>query len=145
MREPIEEVIRQRVRGLLAARPDVSKTEFGEAVGRGYAWVHAFLAGIRHANEIHLLVKIARYFGVTVGYLLNEADRERDAGAVTLLATWEQLAPADQDVVLQLALSLRRRVGEPVALAHSAPAPAPRTAELHTREAGPKPRGRERR
>jgi transcriptional regulator with XRE-family HTH domain len=104
--------IREQVRTLLAARPDVTQEEFGRAVGRGFSWVSAFLAGTRHANDVRLVVRIARYFGVTVGYLLKESDRERDAGAMTLLTTWESLPHADRDVVLQLALSLRRRADD---------------------------------
>lgn len=109
MRQSVPDVVLGRVAELLAAQPDVKQHEFGKAIGRGGSWVSAFLAGKRHANDIALLVKIARYFGVSVGYLLNEADRGRDAGAMTLLSTLEALSAEDRDVVLQLALSLRRR------------------------------------
>lgn len=139
MRQSTQETIRARVGELLAAQQDVTQGQFGAAIGRTGSWVSAFLAGTRHANDVRLVVKIARYFGVSVGYLLNETDRARGAVASTLLAVVEQLAPADQDVVLKLALSLRARGGgtngagsgdaddAPVAGGLRAPSGAPRS------------------
>jgi len=121
VRQSVEDTIRGRVAELLAAQQDVKQHEFGRAIGRTGSWVSAFLAGKRHANDVRLVVKIARYFGVTVGYLLNESDRGRDAGAATLLATWDELLLPDQDVVLQLALSLRRRRDAATATQSAAP------------------------
>ncbi len=109
MRANVEVTVRERVTSLLQARPDVSYKEFGEAIGRGYAWVYAFVAGTRNANDLLLLVKIARFFGVSVGYLIGESERGRDAGSLALLAAYEELLPPDRAAVLQLALALRRR------------------------------------
>lgn len=107
MRDPAE-IVREQVRKLLKARTDVKQKEFGEAIGRGFSWVSAFLGGTRDANDLRLVVRIARYFGVSVGYLLNETDRGFDAGAMTLLTTWQALDSGDRDAVLQLALQLKR-------------------------------------
>lgn len=107
MRQSVPDTIRGRVAELLAAQPDVKQHEFGRAIGRGASWVSAFLTGKRHANDVELLVKIARYFGVSVAYLLNEADRGRDARAATLLAIWEELGEKQRAAVLNLALTLR--------------------------------------
>lgn len=146
MRQDVEEVIRERVRGLLAARADVSHSEFGAAIGRGYAWVNAFLNGTRHANEIHLIARIARYFGVTVGYLLNESERGRSADAITLLSTFELLGPKDQAAVLSLALHLRPDddTGDrgPAAPPSDAPDREPRNAGAHRTLLAARGRGR---
>lgn len=117
MRDP-SEAVRSRVKELLRQRADVNQVQFGKAVSRGPAWVSAFLSGRRGANDLALVVRIARFFGVTVGYLLNETDRNRDAGAMTLLAIYDELLTEDRDLVLQWALGLRRaraatRGGEP--------------------------------
>lgn len=120
--EPVEELIRGRVRELLAARPDVTQSAFGSAIGRGYSWVSAFLAGTRHANEIHLLIRIARFFGVSVGYLLGEAQRGLDPGAVTLLATWDTLTPRDRKLLLQVAATFRSPTEEPAPPGAAGPA-----------------------
>jgi transcriptional regulator with XRE-family HTH domain len=103
-----EAVIRERVRALLKARPDVNQADFGTAVGRGYSWVSAFLSGGRNANDIVLLVRIARFFGVTVGYLIGETDKKIDPEAAILLAAFEQLQDKKlaRSAVLQLAQTL---------------------------------------
>jgi transcriptional regulator with XRE-family HTH domain len=113
--------IREQVRKLLQSRPDVKQQDFGKAIGRGPSWVSRFLAGERDANETILVARIARFFGVTVGYLLNETDRRRDAATMMLLAAWERLDSKDREATLQLALTLRPR-DEP---GGAAPAEAP--------------------
>lgn len=110
--EPLEELVRERVRELLAARPDVNQTAFGAAIGRGYSWVSAFLTGTRHANDIHLLKQIARFFGVSVGYLLGEVERSLDPGAATLLATWDNLSQRDRKLLLTVAAQFRSPTAE---------------------------------
>jgi transcriptional regulator with XRE-family HTH domain len=93
---------------LLNARPDVSDDSFGARIGRGGSWVSAFRTGKRHANDIHLLIKIARYFHVSVGYLLGEVEQAPDPGAATLLATWTQLVDErDRQLLLQVVAPFR--------------------------------------
>jgi len=121
VRQGVETTVRERVTALFRSR-GLSQRELADALGVDPSWVSAFLKGTRHANDLPLLVRLARYFGVSVGYLLNEADRGRDAGAATLLATWDQLEGPDRDVVLQLALSLRRRSDGASAPAFDGPA-----------------------
>jgi len=126
----VAEAIRERVVALLDQRPELTDVEFGRKIGRGYSWVSAFRAGTRHATDIDLLVTIAKYFGVTVGYLLGETGRTLDAGAMTLLATWDGLqhSPRDRRMLLDIAATFRRPTdesGEPPTPAD--PREAPRT------------------
>lgn len=106
--ETVETRIRARVGELLKSRADVRQAEFGAAIGRGYSWVSSFLAGTRNANDILLLVRIARFFGVTVGYLIGESDKKLDPGAATLLATYAAIDGRDRSLLLDFAASLRR-------------------------------------
>ncbi len=107
-RPSIAMVIRDRTEALFKAKA-VSQVEFANGIGVHPSWVSQFLSGRRAANDIEVLSKIARYFGVTVGYLLNETDRGRDAGAATLLAIWEELNERDRDLLLDVARTLRTK------------------------------------
>ena len=110
----VERAIISKVRGLFDSR-GISQRELADAIGTSPSWVSAFFAQRRPANDIHLLQRIARYFGVSVGYLLHETERGRDAESATLLAAFAELQPPDRDVVLNVALSLLRRRGETAA------------------------------
>lgn len=122
VRQSVEAAIQERVKALYASRPGLRQHELAEALGVSPSWVSAFLAGRRNANDLPLLVKIARYFGVTVAYLLGESERGRSADATTLLTVFEQeLSPPDREAVLQLALMLRRRGNNSVGGGSSAP------------------------
>lgn len=102
----VEKGIIDRVRGLFVSH-GITQREFADALGVSPSWVSAFFSGRRPANDIHLLLKIARYFGVTVGYLLNETDRGRDAGASAVIGVWETLDERGRRALLNLALTLR--------------------------------------
>lgn len=106
VRQPIEEIIREKVRGLLAARGHITQEEFGTAVGRQRSWVSAFLKGRRHANEIHLVARIARYFGVSVGYLLGERERQYEPAVMTMVEAFSRLSERDRSLVLSWVLTL---------------------------------------
>lgn len=123
----VSATVREQVQALLDARPEVSQVAFGRAVGRGYSWVSSFLAGRRSANDVRLLVRIARFFGVSVDYLLRESDQAIDAETKVLVGAFSVLAPRERDVVLQLALRLARTAGD------SAPPDRPADATPPTR------------
>jgi transcriptional regulator with XRE-family HTH domain len=122
----VEKAIVARVKALFETHA-ITQRELADAIGTSPSWVSAFFANRRPANDIHLLLRIARYFGVSVGYLLNESERGRDAETATLLAAFDGLLQPDRAVVLNVALSLKRR-GEPATggLADT-PAAAPET------------------
>lgn len=103
----------QRVRELMAARPDLDRLTFGRAIGRPTpSWLSEFFSGNRTTNDLRLVVKIARVFGVPVGYLLNErADEEPDAPTLTLLGAWRTMERRDREILLQMAIGLVRRNG----------------------------------
>lgn len=103
----METRIRERVKELLDSREDVRQADFGVAIGRGYSWVSAFLSGARNANDILLLTRIARFFGVSVGYLIGESDRKLNPSAATLLATFDDLTERDRALLLKIAASFR--------------------------------------
>lgn len=108
----MEQTIRDRVRALFEVS-GVSQREFAEALGYDPSWVSQFFSGSKPANNVHLLLRIARYFGVTVGYLLNETERGRDAGAMMLMDAYGTLGPRERHVVLNTALMLKGRTDDP--------------------------------
>jgi transcriptional regulator with XRE-family HTH domain len=131
----IADVLLQRIRALLAARPDVSRRDFARAIGRPTpSWISEFFAGKRTTNDFRLVVRMARFFGVPVGYLLNEADREMDAATASLLGAWRDLREPNRNAVLQLALHLRSQQGGPAPLGppDGLTAPTARTAAAAT-------------
>lgn len=135
------ERIRERVLELLAQRSEVTDVEFGNRIGRGYSWVSAFRKGTRPATDIDLIVKIAKYLGVSVGYLLGETERTLDPGAATLLATYEQMTTRDRQLFLQIAATFRQPNDEAVV----PPAGAVPQTETHTDSTAPPPRKRKHR
>jgi transcriptional regulator with XRE-family HTH domain len=101
--------ITARIRSLFTAR-GITQRELADAIGVDASEVSMVLSETRFVTDIHKLASYARYFGVTVGYLLNESERGRSAEAVTLLHAFEPLEEKDdRDLVLGLALSLKRR------------------------------------
>jgi transcriptional regulator with XRE-family HTH domain len=108
--DAVGKALLQRVLELLAARPEMSRADFGRRIGRGHSWVSEFCAGLRTTNDLRLLLKIGRAFRVSVGYLLGESERRLDPGAATLLATWEVLDPRDRELLLSVAATFRGRV-----------------------------------
>lgn len=113
--DAVGQTLLQRITELLAHRPDVSRADFLRAVGRPTpSWGSEFFSGQRTTNDLRLVCKMAKFFGVTAGYLLKETEPEADAGLVTLRATWRDLGPKDRAAVLQMANYLReRRTDEP--------------------------------
>lgn len=92
-RQPIEETIRERVTALLKDRPEIKQYEFGEAIGRGYSWVSAFLKGKRPVTDVALLVRIARYFPVPAAYLLGESEQDTDPKTAVMFEMWKSMEP----------------------------------------------------
>lgn len=108
--DAIGRILLQRVRELLAARPDLDRRTLGRGIGRTTpSWLSEFLNGRRTTNDLRLVIRMARFLGVPVGFLLNERDPPDDAQTVTMMGAWEELASDDREAVLQLALRLRRR------------------------------------
>lgn len=103
-----------RVSCLIATRPDLQdRAVFGRLIGRPTpSWLSEFFGGKRTTNDLRLVVKMARVFGVTVGYLLGEAEPDRSEGAATLLATWDAADERDRRMLLQFAATIRRSIGE---------------------------------
>ena len=97
-----------RVKELLAQRPDLDEKVFFRHVGRPTAsWRSEFLAGKRTTNDLRLVISMARFFHVPVGYLLKEPGDQHDAATLTLVGAWKELKTTrDRDAVLQLALTL---------------------------------------
>lgn len=106
--DAVGKALLQRVSELLAARHDLTRAEFGKRIDRGHSWMSEFLSGARTTDDLRLLIKMSRVFGVSVGYLLGETDRTIDAGAATLLSTWDSASPAARRLLLDLAASLRQ-------------------------------------
>lgn len=114
--DAIGERLLQRVNALLKTRPDISKADFFRAIGRPTpSWRSEFFAGTRTTNNLRLVMNIARFFGVSVGYVLGEAERALDPGAATLLATWNEADERDRELLLKVAGTLRSRTNGPAA------------------------------
>lgn len=112
--DPVGVRLLQRIQGLLATRPDLKdRAVFGHRIGRPTpSWLSEFLNGKRTTNDLRLVMKIAKVFGVSVGFLLGEVEKERDAGAATLLATYEMVNERDRGLLLSFAASLRPATDE---------------------------------
>ena len=116
-------VIRQRVNELLKDRTEISNKEFALAIGQQESWVSEFRRGRRHANQIRVVARMARFFRVSVAYLIGETkdDEPLDGETALLLAAWEQLDDKDdREMTLGLlqqvrdkALKGRGRTGAP--------------------------------
>lgn len=101
----------QRVNELLATRPDLGRDDLGRAIRRGKPWISEFFSGKRTTNDLRLVFKMARFFGVPIDFLLRDDARvvREDAQTVTLLGAWNDLDTDHRETVLQLALRLRQR------------------------------------
>jgi transcriptional regulator with XRE-family HTH domain len=107
-------VLLQRIQELLAARSDLTKADFFNAIGRPTAsWRSEFLAGKRTTNNLRLVMRIAKFFGVPIAYLLGESEPERDAALIAVISAWPELDDASKRVVMNSALMLKGRVGAP--------------------------------
>lgn len=135
--------LRQRVTELLAARPEMERADFGRGIRRGHSWISEFLAGLRTTNDLRLVIKISRVFGVSVGYLLGESDRPLDPGAATLVATWEVLDARDRELLLSVASTFRQR-GSPTEPTNGGPDDVPGDARGRTRSRVDEPPKRKR-
>lgn len=98
----------RKIEQLLEARPDLSRRDFGAAIGRPTpSWVSEFFSGKRTTDSLRLVIRMAKFFGVPVGFLLGEGPRDQDARTVSLMGAWRELDSEHRDTVLQLALRLR--------------------------------------
>ncbi len=104
-RKPIQETIRERVKALYDARPDLTQESFGAAIGRTGQWVSMFLSGARSANDVRLLVRIARFFTVPPSFLLDEPPAS-DSLVNEISAVVAGLDRTNQEIVLRVARSL---------------------------------------
>lgn len=98
----------QRVNELLVARPDVSRDDLGRSIKRGKSWISEFFNGKRTTNDLRLVLRMAKFFGVSPGFLINgEAMKPDDALTASLLGVWSDLEKDERDTVLHVALRLR--------------------------------------
>lgn len=105
-------ILLQKIEELMAARPDVSKAEFGRAIHRGAPWYSEFFSGKRTTDSLRLVIAMAKFFGVQVGFLVNEKTARRDdAQTVSLLGIWADLDREQRDALLHIALRLRQLRG----------------------------------
>lgn len=123
----VGEGLRARVLELLKARPDLEQAQFFQAIRRPTAsWQSEFVNGKRTTNDLRLVIKIAKVFGVSVAYLLGEEDRPMDPGAATLVATWDVLNDRDKKTLLRVAASFRPNDASDDTPADAGEAEAPR-------------------
>jgi transcriptional regulator with XRE-family HTH domain len=109
------ETICRRVKDLLRARPDVEPAQFFRAIGRPTpSWQSEFMNGRRTTNDLRLVVRMAKFFGVSLAYLIGQDEATIDAGAATVLATWQALeTERDRALFLQVAATFRTRASGP--------------------------------
>lgn len=109
--DSLGQTLLQRIKDLLGTRTDISKEQFFRAIGRPTpSWRSEFWSGKRTINNLRLVVRIAKFFNVPVGYLLNEQGAEQDPRTVSMMGLWADLRdPLDRDAVVGLAIQLKRR------------------------------------
>ena len=103
VRQPVEEVILERVQRLLRERPEIKQYEFGAAIGRGYSWVSAFLKGKRPVTDVALLCRIARFFPVSAAYLLGEGGSDDDPKTPVIHELWRLMDEQQRRMLLSVA------------------------------------------
>jgi len=108
--DSVGERLRQRVEALLQTRPDLQdRAVFGRLIRRPTpSWLSEFLHGKRTTNDLRLVIRMARVFGVSVGYLIGEQATAPDPAVATLIATYESLDPAGRRLLLDMAAAFRR-------------------------------------
>lgn len=120
------DTIRLRVVELLKTRPDLlPQAVFGERIGRGGAWVSAFLSGTRPATDIDLVVRIAKVLGVPVAYLIGEERHAPPPKAMAAHALVDSLTDEGLETLLVVGRTLPTKATRPRSEASDA---APRAA-----------------
>lgn len=101
-----------RIQDLLRTRPDVTPEYFFRAIGRPTAsWRSEFLAAKRTTNDLRLVLKIAKFFGVPCGYLLGESHAPDDPQLLSLQGLWPDLGPHERETLLLMATRFRGSAG----------------------------------
>lgn len=121
---PVEQTIRERAIALLDARPELTDAAFGEQIGRGYSWVSAFRTGVRNANDVPLLVAIARALGVTVGYLIGEKPATSDPYLAEVSERWTDLSEQSKAAVVATVRAFAEHDQPPTTPPSGSPPPA---------------------
>jgi transcriptional regulator with XRE-family HTH domain len=110
---PPTETIRTRVRELFkkkAAEEGLTETAFSKAMGMTTpSWANHFLAGRRNVSDITLLARIARFFGVSVAFLIGETHDLDDARISAILVECKEIAPESLPALLTVAKTLPRK------------------------------------
>ncbi len=99
------QTVRIRLRELLAAN-DVTKSDVARAIGQHPSFISKVLSGEREANDLNDLVRIARFFGVSVGWLIGETPRGQDSTIEAIVSAAQELPLAHQKILLTLAQQL---------------------------------------
>jgi hypothetical protein len=133
MRETVPDIIRARAKALLDAHPDKpTQVEFGKAIGRGDSWVSLFLKGERSA-DVTVVVKMAKFFGVPVGYLLGEGKRGESALLVSVKGMCDELTDAGLQTLAAVAKTLPKKATDPTPPARGEAPDAARPSRLKNR------------
>lgn len=109
----MDRAIASRVQELLDHRA-LKQVDFARILKIHASTVSLFLGQKRPAPDVHTLAKMAKFLGVTVGYLLHETDRDMDSATATLIDAFSRItAQRDRTVVLNMALTFADRTAEP--------------------------------
>lgn len=99
------QTVRLRLRELIDAK-DVTKSDVARAIGQHPSFISKVLSGEREANDLDDLVRIARFFGVSVGWLIGETPRGQDSTIEAIVLAAQDLSVEHQQIVLAVAQSL---------------------------------------
>jgi transcriptional regulator with XRE-family HTH domain len=123
----LTETIRERLRELMAEN-DLSQTDVARALELDPSTINKFLSGERPVTDINMLARMARLFGVSVGYLVGETSRIRAAKIAALVTLCDELSGASLDGLIVIAKTLPRVPGGDVPTAEESPGapPAPK-------------------
>lgn len=107
------EAIRQRLKDLLATHRDIKQRDVAEAIGQAPSFISMVLKGTRDCKDIEDIARIARRFGVSIGYLIGESGGKHGGTLDALLAVAERLTPPALDALLSVARTLPTRETPP--------------------------------
>jgi transcriptional regulator with XRE-family HTH domain len=116
----LTETIRERLRELMAEN-DVSQTYVARTLELDPSTINKFLSGERPITDINMLARMARLFGVSVGYLIGETSRIRAAKIAALVTLCDELSEASLDGLIVIAKTLPRVPGGDAPTAEESP------------------------
>lgn len=142
----VMDVIRERLRELLAERPDINQTELARSTRTDASTVSKYLSGDRPPDSVEFLTLAARKLGTSVGFLIGEQTKRRESTVTAILTECASMERDQLDALLAVAKTLADARPAPIAMPETAgEAPPAASASRPRKPQGPiAPRARTR-